>query len=105
MTKRAMRLSIQRKAIAAITVLMVALAFSLMSVSLYHSGDAIRDELLMRGRIATNSLAHNASYATLITDTTTLSDLLDGIMAEKEVLYTRIVEPNGTIISSRQRVG
>lgn len=100
-----MRLSIQRKAIAAISVLMVALAFSLMAVSLYHSGDAIRDELLMRGRIATNSLAHNSSYATLITDTTTLSDLLDGMMAEKEVLYARIVEPSGTVISSRQRVG
>ncbi len=100
-----MRLSIQRKAIAAISVLMVALAFSLMAVSLYHSGDAIRDELLMRGRIATNSLAHNSSYATLITDTTTLSDLLDGMMAEKEVLYARIVEPNGAVISSRQRVG
>lgn len=100
-----MRLSVQRKAIAAISVLMVALAFSLMAVSLYHSGDAIRDELLMRGRIATNSLAHNSSYATLITDTTTLSDLLDGMMAEKEVLYARIVEPNGTVISSRQRVG
>ena len=102
---RTMRLSVQRKAIAGISVLMVALAFSLMSVSLYHSSGAIRDELLMRGRIATNSLAHNASYATLITDTTTLSDLLDGMMAEKEVLYARIVEPNGVIINSRQRTG
>lgn len=100
-----MRLSIQRKAIAAISILMVALAFSLMAVSLYYSGDAIRDELLMRGRIATNSLAHNASYATLITDTTSLTDLLDGMMAEKEVLYARIVEPGGAIINSRQRMG
>ena len=100
-----MRLSIQTKAIAAISVLMVALAFSLMSVSLYHTGDAIRDELLIRGRMATNGLAHNAGYATLITDTTTLSDLLDGMMAEKEVSYARIVEPNGTTIISRQRVG
>jgi signal transduction histidine kinase len=100
-----MRLSIQRKAIAAISVLMVTLAFSLMAVSLYHSGDAIRDELLMRGRIATNGLAHNASYATLISDTTTLGDLLDGMMAEKEVLYARVVEPNGTVIASRERVG
>ena len=100
-----MRLSVQRKAIAAISVLMVALAFSLMTVSLYYSGDAIRDELLMRGRIATNSLAHNASYATLITDTTSLTDLLDGMMAEKEVLYARVVEPGGTVINSRQRIG
>ncbi len=99
-----MRLSVQRKSIAAISVLMVALAFSLMSVSLYHSGGAIRDELLMRGRIATNSLAHNTSYATLIADTTTLGDLLDGMLAEKEVLYARILEPDGTVISSRQRV-
>lgn len=98
-----MRLSVQRKSIAAISVLMVALAFSLMSVSLYHSGDAIRDELLMRGRIATNGLAHNASYATLITDTMTLGDLLDGMMAEKEVLYARVVDPNGTVMASRQR--
>ncbi len=102
---RIMRLSVQIKAIAAISVLMVALAFSLMTVSLYYSGDAIRDELLMRGRIATNSLAHNASYATLITDTTSLTDLLDGIMAEKEVLYARIVEPSGTVINSRHRTG
>ncbi len=100
-----MRLSIQKKSIAAISVLMVALAFSLMAISLYHSGDAIRDELLMRGRIATNSLAHNSSYATLITDTTTLADLLDGMLAEREVLYARILEPDGTIMSSRQRVG
>ena len=100
-----MRLSVQKKAIVAISVLMVALAFSLMSVTLYHSGGAIRDELLMRGRIAAKSLAHNAGYATLITDTITLSDLLDGMMAEKEVLYARIVEPNGTILTSRERVG
>lgn len=100
-----MRLSIQRKAISAISVLMVALAFSLMTVSLFHSGGAIRDELLMRGRITTNSLAHNATYATLISDTTTMADLLEGMMVEKEVLYARIVEPNGEVLNSRQRVG
>jgi hypothetical protein len=76
-----MRLSVQKKAIAGISILMVALAFSLMAVSLYHIDEAIRDELLTRGRIAANSLAHNASYATLIADTTTLNDLLDGMMA------------------------
>ncbi len=95
----------QKKSIAAISILMVALAFSLMTVSLYHSGDAIRQELLMRGRIATNSLAHNANYATLIADTTTLGDLLDGMLAEKEVLYARVIDPNGSILISRQRVG
>lgn len=100
-----MRLSIQKKAIAAISILMVALAFSLMSVSLYHSGGAIRDEFLMRGRIATNSLAHNSSYATLIADTTSLGDLLDGMLAEKEVLYARVIEPNGSVVISRARVG
>jgi signal transduction histidine kinase len=98
-----MRLSIQKKAVAAITILMVALAFTLMSISLYHGGRAIRDELLMRGKIATKSLAHNASYATLINDSTVLRDLLDGMMVEKEVLYTRIVDAKGHVLAQRQR--
>lgn len=101
-----MRLSVQKKAIAGISILMVALAFSLMAVSLYHIDEAIRDELMTRGRIAANSLAHNASYATLIRDTTSLNDLLDGMMAEKEVLYARVVESDGrTVIAARGRVG
>ncbi len=98
-----MRLSIQKKAVAAITILMVALAFTLMSITMYHGGRAIREELLMRGKIATKSLAHNASYATLINDSTVLRDLLDGMMVEKEVLYARIVDVKGHVLAQRQR--
>jgi len=98
-----MRLGIQQKAIAAISVLMVALAFSLMSMSLYHGSHAIRAELLMRGNISTTNLAYNATYATLIGDTTVITDLLNGIMAEKEVLYARVVEPDGSVLAQRIR--
>ncbi|MEW5702634.1 MAG: ATP-binding protein [Candidatus Zixiibacteriota bacterium] len=96
-----MRIGIQQKSIAAISVLMAILAFSLMSMSLYHGSRAIRAELMMRGNISTKNLAYNATYATLIGDTAAVAALLDGIMAEKEVLYARVIEPNGTVLAQR----
>ena len=96
-----MRLGIQQKSIAAISLLMVALALSLMAMSWYHGSRAIRAELLKRGDIATKNLAYNATYATLIGDTTALIDLLSGVIAEKEVLFARIVESDGTTLVQR----
>lgn len=100
-----MRLSIKYKSIAAISVLMMVLAFSLMAMSVYYGSRSVRDELLRRGDISVSNLAYNATYATLIGDTATISDLLGGIIAEREVLYARIIEPNGATLGTRERPG
>ena len=101
--KRHMRMGIKVKSIAAISCLTMALAFSLMWMSIYHGSQSVREELLRRGSISATNLAYNATYATLIGDTTTIADLLGGIMAEKEVIYARVVEPNGGVLAERYR--
>jgi signal transduction histidine kinase len=98
------RISIQIKSIVGISVLTVGLAFSLMWISLYHGGEAIREELLRRGDISVKNLAYNSTYATLIGDTTALADLLNGVLAEQEVFYARIVERAGRVLVQRGRL-
>ncbi|MBI3872218.1 MAG: HAMP domain-containing protein [candidate division Zixibacteria bacterium] len=100
-----MRLNIQAKAVISISVLTTALTISLTALPLYHCSRAVRTQLLMRGTISTKNLAYNAAYAALIGDTVSIVDLLNGVMAEKEVLYARIVEPDGRILAQRDRTG
>ena len=97
------RLGIQKKSAGGISLLLMLLGVSLMSLSLYHDNRAIRTELLKRGRVAVDNLAYNAEYATLIGDTTALADFLDGVMVEKEVLYSVIADVDGRILSQRIR--
>jgi signal transduction histidine kinase len=104
-TTMALRMSIQKKAVAGISLLLMLLAVSLMSISLYNDNRAIRTELLKRGRVAADNLAYNSAYATLISDTTTLADFLEGVMAEKEVLYAFITDVDGQLLSKRVRYG
>jgi signal transduction histidine kinase len=99
----ALRMSIQKKSVAGISLLLILLAVSLMSISLYNDNRAIRSELLKRGRVAADNLAYNSAYATLISDTTTLADFLEGVMAEKEVLYAFITDLDGQLLSKRVR--
>lgn len=98
------RIGIQKKSVAGISLLLMLLAVSLMSISLYNDNRAIRAELLKRGRVAADNLAYNAAYATLISDTTALADFLEGVMAEKEVLYTFITDADGRLLCKRIRV-
>jgi len=97
------RLGIQKKAVGGISLLLMLLGISLMSLSLYNDDRAIRTELLKRGRVAVDNLAYNAAYATLIGDSTALADFLDGVMVEKEVLYSFITDVEGQIMSRRVR--
>ena len=97
------KLGIQRKSVGGISLLLMLLGISLMSLSLYNDNRAIRTELLKRGRVAVEYLAYNAAYATLIGDTTALADFLEGVMVEKEVLYSYIMDADGQVLSQRVR--
>ncbi len=99
----AIRIGLQKRAITGISLLLMALAVSLMWISLYQGSDQIRSQLLKRGRVAADNLAYNATYPTVIRDTAALGDFLDGIMAEKEVLYCGIFDDVGTSLVERLR--
>jgi signal transduction histidine kinase len=98
-----LRLGIQKKAIAAISVLLAILVFALMWVSMYYNDVAIRSELMKRGRVSTDNLAYNSAYATLIGDTVALADFVDGVMAEREVVYAQICDREGKLLVERAR--
>ena len=98
-----LRLGIQKKAIVAISVLLAILVLALMWVSMYYDDLAIRSELMKRGRVSTDNLAYNAAYATLIGDTVALADFVDGVMAEREVVYAQICDREQTLLVGRDR--
>jgi signal transduction histidine kinase len=98
------RLGIQKKAIAGISVLLAIMVFSLMWISMHYNNLAIRSELMKRGRVSTDNLAYNAAYATLIGDTVALADFVDGVMAEQEVVYARILGTEGETLVERERL-
>ncbi|GAB4314237.1 MAG: hypothetical protein Kow0074_01120 [Candidatus Zixiibacteriota bacterium] len=98
-----MRIGLQKRAIAGMSLLLMALAVSLMWISVYQGSDQIRSELLKRGHVAAVNLAYNATYPTIIRDTSALGDFLDGIMAEKEVLYCGIFDKNDESLVERLR--
>ncbi len=99
-----LRLGIQKKAIAGISVLLAVLVFSLMWISMYYDNLAIRSELMKRGRVSAANLAYNASYATLIGDTAALRDYISGVMAEQEVVYAQILDRDEAILVECNRL-
>jgi len=100
-----MRFSIRTKAIAGISALLMVLAVSLMSLSLYNHNRGIRAELLKRGGVSAENLAYNAAYPVLIGDTVSLIDFTGGVLAEKEVLYVGLVDGDGRVLVQRCREG
>lgn len=98
-----LRFGIQKKAIAGISLLLMALAVSLMWISVYQGSREIRAELLKRGRVAAENLAYNAAYPTMVRDANALRDFVDGVMAEKEILYCGILDTKGAPLAERLR--
>jgi len=98
-----LRFGIQKKAIAGISLLLMALAVSLMWISVYQGSREIRAELLKRGRVAAENLAYNAAYPTMVRDANALRDFVDGVMAEKEILYCGILDADGNPLAERLR--
>lgn len=97
------RLSIRTKAVAGISVLLMLLAGTLMSMSLYNHNRGIRAELVKRGAVSADNLAYNAAYPVLIGDTIALADFLGGVMAEREVIYAGLSERRGDVLVQRCR--
>ena len=97
------RLGIRKKAIAGISVLLAIMVFALMWISMYYNNVAIRSELMKRGRVSTDNLAYNAAYATLLGDTVALADFVDGVMAEREVVYAQILNKEQEVLVERDR--
>jgi len=98
-----MRIGLQKKAIAGISALLMALAVSLMAISVYQGSDEIRAQLMKRGMVSVENLGYNATYPTVIRDTASLGAFLDGIMADKEVVYCSIRDVTNTELTERYR--
>ncbi len=86
------------------------LAFVVVAVSLvsgYYSLKGARqllsEQVTERGLVLARSLAVNAGYGVYTEDTITLNQLLDGVMAEPDVLFAAVTSEDGQVLARRAR--
>lgn len=77
------------------------ISFSIILVSFFiHSGkNDLEKELKKWGSSLATNLAYSARYAVFVKDYETLQNYLVGIMNEKEVIYSAILDDNGSILA------
>jgi signal transduction histidine kinase len=101
----ALHRSIVGKALLVLVLIVVAVSLASGYYSLKGARALLTDQLTERGLVLARNLAINAGYGVFTEDTITLNRLLDGAMAEPDVLFAVITGADGHILARSVRQG
>lgn len=94
-----LRLSLHVKLVITIAVLLILAVSSLSLFLINHEKIIIHTDLKERGLVLADSLAYNAEYGVLTTNTVILARLIAGVMAQPDVVYCVIRDINGKVLA------
>ncbi len=97
--------SLATKALLFIAIVVVAVSLVSGYYSLKGARELLTDQFTERGLVLARSLGVNAGYGVYTEDVITLNQLLDGAMAEPDVLFGVITDTEGRILAHRSRAG
>lgn len=95
------RLSFSLKAMAFISLMILTVGVVLGWYFLRQSESVLSGELQKRALALTRNLAFNSHYGILTEDEVILRQLIDGILAEDDVIYVAIADASGHILAER----
>ncbi|MDH4229566.1 MAG: HAMP domain-containing histidine kinase [Nitrospirota bacterium] len=97
--------SIAAKALSALVLMVVVVSVVSGYNSLKGSRQLLTGEFTERGFVLARNLAFNAGYGVYTRDQISLSQLLDGVMEEPNVLFAVIADGDGRVLASSARTG
>src|SRR6266545_2325941 len=97
--ERPAKASLKIKAIAFISLLVLAVGASLSWYFLRQAREVLAAELQKRALSLTQNLAHNSKYGVLTEDTVILQQLIEGILQEESVLFVIITDAQGKVLA------
>jgi len=97
--------SVAAKALLVLTLVVVVVTLVTGYYSLRGARALLADQLSERGLVLARNLAINSGYGVFTEDLLTLNRLLDGVMAEPDVLFAVITDKDGKPLARRVRGG
>lgn len=92
------RMSLRFKWIVSMFLFIIFASVILVSYFISSGEKSMKVELEKWGLSLSSNLVHNAQYAILLKDYETLQNYLDGIMTEREILYSIILDEDGSYL-------
>lgn len=96
-------MSLRTKFVLFISLIIIAACSGLSWYFIQRQAESMRRTLLDTGTILVKNLAHNSRYAAITEDKPALDQLIDGVMADEQVVYAVIMGQNGEVLASNTK--